>query len=175
MKLLYLLRHAHAGSHNSGLADFDRPLDERGWQEAEAVAAYIQTKGLHLDRVMCSAALRTQETLEPLRSIVDTQQIEISESFYNIPEDQILDHLKQLPDEVGSVLYIGHNPGIAFAMLRLAQSVPDLLKDGVEPATLIGFRVPLDQWGELSWKMGEIIDFFHPNLGQIESLSPEEL
>jgi len=41
MKILYLLRLAHPESWGSSLSDFDRPLDERGREEAEAVAASL--------------------------------------------------------------------------------------------------------------------------------------
>lgn len=173
MKTLYLLRHAHAESRPTAYADFDRPLNEKGQEEAETVAAYCQTKGLTFDFIMCSAALRAQETAEPLRATASAGGIEISEKFYNIPEDHILNHLKRLPHKAETVLYVGHNPGIAFTILRLSNALPDFLKDGVEPATLVGFQLSIDKWEELNWGVGEIIDVFHPKLALTESLVPE--
>jgi len=173
MKTLYLLRHAHAEARPTAYADFDRPLNDRGREEAEAVAAYCQTKGLTFDFVMCSAALRAQETVESLRSIVSTGDIEISEKFYNISEDLILNHLKHLPHTRENVLYIGHNPGLAFAILRLAQSFPNFLREGIAPATLVGFQVSIDNWKDLEWGGGELIDVFHPALVPTESPAPE--
>lgn len=174
MKTLYLLRHAHAESRHTAYADFDRPLDDRGQAEAEALASYLQTKGLAFDFVMCSASLRTQETVEALRPMLGTEEIEISEKFYNISEDQILSHLKHLPHNKEKVLYVGHNPGIAFAILRLAQSFPAFLNEGVDPATLVGFQLSVDTWKDLEWGLGEIIDVFHPTLAPAGSPAPEE-
>ena len=168
MKTLYLLRHAHAELKERSYSDFDRPLDERGQQEAEAVATYIKEKKLTFDFVMCSAALRTRETLEPLRAVVGTEAIEVSESFYNSPEDLILKHLQKISNEWKSVLYIGHNPGIAFTALKFAKTFPDVLMQGVNPATLIGFHFPFDQWVDLDWREGEIMDVFQPSLAQEE-------
>jgi len=173
MKTLYLLRHAHAEPRPTAYADFDRPLNERGREEAEAVAEYCQTKELTFDFIMCSAALRAQETAEPLRPIASVGGIEISEKFYNIPEDHILNHLKRIPHKAETVLYVGHNPGLAFTILRLAQSLPDFLKDGVEPATLVGFQLSIDKWEELNWGVGEIIDVFHPTLVPTGAPAPE--
>lgn len=173
MKTLYLLRHAHAEPRPTAYADFDRPLNERGREEAEAVAAYCQTKGLTFDFVMCSAALRAQETVEALRPMLATGAIEISEKFYNIPEDQILSHLKHLPHNTEKVLYVGHNPGVAFAILRLAQSFPAFLNEGVHPATLVGFQLPVDNWKDLEWGLGELIDVFQPSLVPTGSPAPE--
>lgn len=164
MKTLYLLRHAHAEPKETSYSDYDRPLDERGRQEAEAVAAYLQEKKLTFDFVMCSAALRTQETLEPLRTVLGTEAIEVSEHFYNSPEDLILKHLQKVSDHWKSVLYIGHNPGITFAALKFVTVLPDVLMQGVRPATLIGFHFPLDRWANLDWREGEIIDVFQPPL-----------
>jgi phosphohistidine phosphatase len=174
MKTFYLLRHAHAEPREQSLSDFDRPLDETGRRQAEAVAGYLKKKKLTFDFVMCSAALRTQETLEPLRPVIGTEAIEISEEFYNSPEDQILKHLKRISDERNRVLYIGHNPGIAFASLKFTKVFPEVLIEGVTPATLIGFQFPLDHWKDLEWWEGKVIDVFQPMLPSTEPSAPDE-
>lgn len=164
MKTIYLLRHAHAAPRELSLSDFDRPLDERGREEAEAVANYLREKSIIFDFVMCSAALRTQETFEPLRTFVESDAIEISIDFYNIPEDHILNHLKHISNDKNTVLYIGHNPGIAFTALKLAKVLPEVLMEGITPATLIGFQCHIDKWENLEWGGGEAIDVFQPSL-----------
>jgi phosphohistidine phosphatase len=42
---LYLLRHARASAAEPGMADFDRPLSERGRRDAEATAALFSDAG----------------------------------------------------------------------------------------------------------------------------------
>ncbi|MBS0272415.1 MAG: histidine phosphatase family protein [Proteobacteria bacterium] len=174
MKILYLLRHAHAEPHGTSFADFDRPLDARGHLEAKAVATYIQSKKLNFDYIMCSAALRTVETLEPLRPFLGTEAIETSENFYNSSDELILKHLQRISNEWQKVLYIGHNPGIAFTALKLTKIFPEVLVEGVTPATLVGFQFPFDHWKDLEWWSGEIIDVFQPNLVSAESPLPKE-
>lgn len=173
MKTLYILRHAHAEPRGSNLSDFDRPLDERGRDESSSVADYISQKGIQFDFVMCSAALRTQETLEPLRSIISTHAIEISKNFYNIHEDMILSHVQHIADEMNTVLYVGHNPGVAFAILRFAAIFPEFLLEGVKPATLVGFRFSVEKWRDLAWHEGEIIETYQPPLVGSEAPGPE--
>ena len=162
MKTLYLLCHAHTTPSGLGLADFDRPLDKRGQQESQALAQYLTKQKITFDFVMCSAALRAQETLEPLRPVIGTTAIEISESYYNISEDVILSHLQELPDTINKVLYIGHNPGIAFSILRFSTKIPQLVMEGITPGTLTGFTFDLQQWEDLNWGQGDIIDIFQP-------------
>lgn len=162
MKTLYLLRHAHAEQREGALADFDRPLDERGRSEAESVAAYLKSKKTTFDFVMCSAALRTQETLEPLRSVVGTTDIELSKTFYNIPEGHILECIQNVSDEREKILYIGHNPGVAFAILKFSKTFPTILEGKISPGSLVGFQFPIDQWVGLEWWQGEVKDIFQP-------------
>jgi len=174
MKQLYLLRHAYTVPHNLGLSDFDRPLDERGQKESQEIAAYLIQKKITFDFVMCSAALRAQETLESLRPILGTKAIEISGNFYNIPEDIILRYLQQISDAKNKVLYIGHNPGIAFSILKFSPVIPPDLGGGITPGTLIGMEFSLDHWENLEWGTAEIIDIFQPGLLETKSLSPQE-
>lgn len=174
MKKLYLLRHAFAAPRELSLSDFDRPLDERGRKQAEEVANYLQKKKITFDFVMCSAALRTRETLEPLRPVIGTDAIDVSKSYYNSPEDQILGNLKHVSDERRKVLYIGHNPGIAFAALKFTKVFPEILIEGVTPATLIGFQFPIDHWKDLAWWIGEVTDLFQPAPQPTEPRAPEE-
>lgn len=162
---LYLLRHAHAEPSGFGYSDFDRPLDARGQGEGRAVAAYLHNKAIIFDFVMCSAALRVQETLEPLRPLIGTNNIEISENFYNISENKILDHLQQIPEDRRKILYMGHNPGIAFSILKFAKIAPHfLMTEGVTPGTLVGLEFPFDKWSDLEWGKAEVIDIFQPSL-----------
>lgn len=175
MKTLYLLRHAHAAPRELSLSDFDRPLDERGRRQAGDVANYLQKKKITFDFVMCSASLRTRETLEPLRPVLGTEAIEISKNFYNSPEDKILEYLRGVSGERNKVLYIGHNPGIAFAALKFTKVFPEILIEGVTPATLIGFQFPLDHWKDLDWWSGEVTDVFQPIPLSTEPLAPEGL
>lgn len=104
----------------------------------------------------------------------DAHHIEISENFYNIPEDKILDSLRQLDDEKHKVLYIGHNPGIAFSILKFAKVIPPFLMEGVTPGTLTGLQFSLNNWMELDWENGEIIDVFQPSLDLTEVPAPQE-
>lgn len=172
MKTLYLLRHAHAEPQGSALSDFDRALDEQGRAEAEAIGQYLYETGLNFDLVMCSAALRAQETFEPLRRFIKTGINEISEEYYNISEEEILNYLKQASDKANMILYVGHNPGLVFTILRLARIIPDFVKDGIQPATLVGFQIQIDKWSELDWREGDITDIYHPNLDSGGSPEP---
>ena len=65
MPTLLLLRHAKSSWADPGMADRDRPLSQRGRQAAERMAHEIDRLSLLPDRILCSPARRTRETLAP--------------------------------------------------------------------------------------------------------------
>ena len=51
--------------------------------------------------------------------------------------------LRELPDDVMSVLLVGHNPGIEELAARLGD------EDGMSTATLLAFDVATNSWADL--------------------------
>jgi broad specificity phosphatase PhoE len=63
--IVSLVRHAKAGSRSTWSAsDADRPLDPKGWAQADAIADLLGTRDLA--RLVSSPALRCRQTLAPL-------------------------------------------------------------------------------------------------------------
>jgi 8-oxo-dGTP diphosphatase len=62
---IYLIRHAHAGSRSGwGGDDIDRPLSERGEQQAAGILDAL--RGASIDRIYSSPYRRCLQTVEPL-------------------------------------------------------------------------------------------------------------
>jgi phosphohistidine phosphatase len=106
---LYLLRHAKAGWALPGMRDFDRPLDDAGNADAEAIGATMRDHGYVPDITLCSGAVRARETLQGIAGQADTGRVVFCEKLYS--EDAAgyltLVHKNAVS---GSVLVIGHNP-----------------------------------------------------------------
>ena len=115
MSRLYLLRHAKSSWDDPGLVDHDRPLAPRGRQAAEAIGAYLREHDIGPELVLCSSAARTRETLERVGL---TGQIE--DALYGAGASALLARLHEVPDEVASVMLIGHNPGMRQLAVDLA-------------------------------------------------------
>ena len=99
MKSLHLLRHAKSSWKDPSLNDHDRPLNKRGRQTAEMMAAYLRRAKIAPDLVMCSTAMRAQQTLDPIlkaakkpptiilvRGIHEGTQRALWEQLWNLPE-----------------------------------------------------------------------------------------
>jgi 8-oxo-dGTP diphosphatase len=71
--MLYLVRHAHAGSRASwaGADDAERPLSDKGQSQARHFAA--QVAGRPIRKLWSSRAVRCVQTLEPLAGILGTE------------------------------------------------------------------------------------------------------
>lgn len=111
MRELILLRHAHAESPMPGQADFDRPLSAVGLAEAEAAGRWLQQQGLRPDRVLCSPARRTRETLDTV--LTDPAGIDrrLEPAIYEATPGTLAGLIDSHAD-IDRLLVVGHNPGL---------------------------------------------------------------
>jgi phosphohistidine phosphatase len=62
MKTLFIMRHAKSSWDDSALADFDRPLNERGLEAAPLIGETIRQHQFQIDSVVSSPAKRAEQT-----------------------------------------------------------------------------------------------------------------
>src|SRR5262249_2366564 len=122
MPRLLLLRHAKSSWDDHHLADIDRPLAPRGHRAARLIAEAIEARGLRPDRILCSPALRTRETLAALIAHLgdDDIEIEISQGLYEPPTGDYREVIADHGDSACTLLVIGHNPAIQATAVLLA-------------------------------------------------------
>jgi phosphohistidine phosphatase len=123
MRTLILLRHAHAEPASEGQSDIDRALSAEGLAEAEAAGRWLVEQGLTPDRVLCSPARRTRETLEAVLRSVGYVEQRLADGIY----EGSAGALAELADEhreVQRLMLVGHNPGMErlAALLHSGQS-----------------------------------------------------
>lgn len=111
MRELILLRHAHAEPASPGQADIDRPLSPHGLAEAEAAGRWLAAQGLLPDRVLCSPARRTRETLESVLAITGYAEQRLEPSIYDATAGTLIGLLEE-QHEVDRLMLVGHNPGM---------------------------------------------------------------
>jgi phosphohistidine phosphatase len=126
MRRLILLRHAKS-DWPDGVADPDRPLAPRGQEAAPKMAAYLAAQGLLPDRVLVSPARRTQETWALVAESVPARAETVPE-IYEAPPERILAAIRRAPEEAGTLLVVGHNPGIGELAAALVGEGPRKLR-----------------------------------------------
>jgi phosphohistidine phosphatase len=123
MKRLYILRHAKSSWDDPTLADADRPLAPRGRRAAEVMAEHLRRNRIAPQLVLCSPSKRTRQTLARIApSLGKAARVQIEPELYAASAAALLEMLRRVPDEVESVMLIGHNPGIQDLILSLAGS-----------------------------------------------------
>jgi phosphohistidine phosphatase len=119
-RTLLVLRHAKSGWDDPGLLDFERPLAPRGQRDAERLAAHLAA-GPAPDLVLCSPARRTRETVDHvLAGLAPSPAVRFPDVLYGAATDELLALLRQIPADIGTVLLVGHNPGLQDLVILLA-------------------------------------------------------
>ena len=121
-KTLYLLRHAKSSWPGGAKSDFDRPLNKRGLKACERMARHIAIMGYVPDLIFCSTAKRAMITLDALRPVVgDNCRIILDERLYLADPKVLVGFIESVDDAIGSVMVIGHNPGLHMLATSLAE------------------------------------------------------
>jgi phosphohistidine phosphatase len=120
---LFVLRHAKSSWDNPGLDDHERPLAPRGQRACAVMAEHLRANAIEPELVLCSSSRRTRETLE---GVAPAGHRAIEPELYSATAGALVDRLRRLPDEVGSVMLIGHNPAMQMLVLRLARRDADV-------------------------------------------------
>lgn len=157
-RTLILMRHAKSSWDTPMLDDHDRPLNKRGRKSAQALGDWMALEGFLPDQVLCSTAVRTQETFRGLDIALEP---ELRPDLYHADPSDMLAVLKEANGR--TVLMIGHNPGIAaFAQALVAEDPDhDRFEDYPTGATLV-VRFDIEDWGKLVPGTGAVVDFVAP-------------
>ncbi len=132
---LMLMRHAKSDWH-SYTADIDRPLNDRGRKDAIRMGLYLNQKNLVPDRIVVSAAQRTQETVELLLNnlSVAEKNIVIDKELYLADRETLCDIIEFYaggnPRLWQRLLIVAHNPGMDDLVSYLASAPPLLSASG---------------------------------------------
>jgi len=152
MKQLIILRHGKAEQNTKAKDDYNRGLTDRGRTNAAAMGNYILTREGVPDLILSSSAKRAHET-----AILAAQQIgypedkiQTDQSLYFAPARWIMNVLSKLPDDVGSCLYVGHNPGITDLINDLGVKL-----DNLPTSSAACFEFNVDSWADISAERAE--------------------
>lgn len=164
MKLVGLLRHAKSDWSDADKRDFDRDLNGRGRRGARLMGEHIRRHGTQWDLVLASPAQRVRRTLE---AALPDAQIQWDSRLYLASAAAIADLLRDLPDEVGAVLVVAHNPGLQDMVLdHVAPAAEDAAFDDAKAkfptAAFAVLELPVARWADLTGEQGRLAHFTRP-------------
>lgn len=175
MKYLTVVRHAKSSWSQPGLADHDRPLNDRGKRAAPAVAKFLWTTYLggnasepllpKPDYLVSSTALRALATAQIMREQfhMPPEQLLLDQQLYLSSEQRTLAVVQSFNEDWRHVFLFGHNPGLHDFINRLLAraEVPRLPTCSVALLAL-----PCEFWALADWNEAQLIGFVTPRILQ---------
>ena len=149
MKRIYLLRHAKSSWKDEDLADHDRPLAGRGRKAAKAIGRHLRAEAIAPELVLCSTALRVRQTLERIEPALSASAVHYEPELYAASAQTLLERVHRVPDEISSLMLIGHNPALEQLALELAR--PSIERRRLETKYPTGALALLESRGT-SWR-----------------------
>lgn len=155
---LILTRHAKSSWDDPWQSDHDRPLNKRGRRSAVAVGNWLRQEGHVPDETLSSSSRRTEETQE-LLGLGGT--VHFTRALYHAGASAMLHELQGATG--GTVLMLGHNPGIGAFAERLARNQPDHARffDYPTCATTV-FEFDAETWKDVQFGTGAVVGFVIP-------------
>ena len=168
MRRLLLLRHAKAERLQPGGRDQDRALTERGCAAAKTLGAYLARHHSIPDCAVVSTAARTRETWTRLaKAFGHAPPARFEDRLYDASPHAMLEVIKETAAEIGTLLVVGHNPGLQelAAMLVATGDVEARERLGREFPTcaLATISFAAENWGGVHAHGGRLEHFVTPS------------
>ncbi|GAA4013528.1 histidine phosphatase family protein [Hymenobacter fastidiosus] len=160
MKTLYLMRHAKSSWDFDDLSDQERPLNNRGRDDAPYMGQALAKRDIHLDLLVSSPAVRTLSTASLVAREIDYphDRIEVIEGIYQAEVRDLLTIVRAFPDTAGSVLLVGHNNTLSdFVNLLSPNQLPEL-----PTAAIVCLKFAIEHWADLDRANAEFYFYDYP-------------
>ncbi len=155
MKHLILVRHAKS-DWPENTDDFNRPLADRGLEDAVNMANYLMNNGIAIQKFVSSPAVRALNTgkifNQTYKIALDTDR-----QLYHASENNFLSVIRSLDDSLSSVALFSHNNGISNFANYISQEIFMFPTCGVA-----GFQADCNQWSEFEGAKKKLVFFYEP-------------
>ncbi|GGY72699.1 CHAD domain-containing protein [Marinobacter zhanjiangensis] len=162
MKDLFLIRHAKSSWTDDSLRDMDRPLNNRGKRQVDAMARALLELGALDGPVHASHAFRARQTIEgvmeqlPERNLAS--RVHFDPELYTFRWKRLFRWLKHLNSDAPSITVIGHNPALTdLAGILTGDEVPELVTGAV-----MHLKIPVTSWHQLARGRAKLVHHLPP-------------
>lgn len=162
MKTLTLIRHAKSSWKHSELDDHERPLNNRGERDVLTMARYLQTQSdidNGFDVIYSSTATRAMELAQTISDFTNVTLMP-DLSFYTFDPDELLEILRNLPEQASRIAIVGHDPAITQVVNRLTAAA---LKK-VPTSGVVQIDCPVEYWHELDQGLCDLSSVTTPKM-----------
>jgi phosphohistidine phosphatase len=161
-KILLLIRHAKSDWDDSSLKDFDRPLNERGKNDAPKMAHRLLDKNISIDALIASPAKRAKKTARLFAEVFKKNEEEIiyKPELYLPGLDVFYTVVENTNNKFNTIAIFSHNPGITeFAYMLTPKSIP---MTGIPTCGIFAVRLLSANWKDIKTAEKEFLFFDYP-------------
>lgn len=122
MKTLFLVRHGQSSWEDVKLADRDRPLTDKGKNDAAKMGKRLAEAEVTVDALVASPATRALATAAAIARRLDFKRKRIvqDERLYSGGVDDLLELIREQGGEHKRLMLVGHNPALSELLRQLA-------------------------------------------------------
>ena len=160
MKTLILVRHAKSSWDKVGMDDIERPLNERGKEDAPVMARRLKDKKIDIDIFVSSPAKRAHRTCKYFAKEydVDKKDILLMDKLYGASITAFLEVISKLDNKHKSAIIFSHNPGIT----EFANTLTTVRIDNMSTCSMFAVQANVDRWSEFSKSEKNFLFFDYP-------------
>lgn len=147
MKTLYMVRHAKS-SWKHDVSDHERPLKNRGHQDAKMVANKIKDEIDPPEIILSSDANRALTTAGYFKKALNIKDgdFKTDHQLYDFSGQQVMAIIKKLPENYDRVMIVGHN----HAFTSIANMLGNNYIENVPTSGFVMLTFNVDKWDEIS-------------------------
>lgn len=164
MKQLLLIRHAKSSWDDPSLADFDRPLSDRGKKDAPEMAKRLSDRKIRIDAFVSSPAKRARQTCKYFAKEFDAKKkkIILEPELYEAGEENFYEVVSDFKKKWETVAIVSHNPGIT----SFANSMTETKIDDMPTCSVLAIRIDAAKWADFKTAKKDFWFFDFPGLDE---------
>jgi len=159
-KQLLLVRHAKSSWADAMQKDFDRPLNDRGEKDAEAMAKRLVKKDISIDAFISSPAKRAFSTARYFAKRFDVKKKNIIQApaLYEASVDNFYKTIQEADNKCKTIAVFSHNPGIT----AFVNTLTDVHVDDMPTCSVFAVRIQVAEWKDFKDAQKQFWFFDYP-------------
>ncbi len=160
MKTLLLIRHAKSSWSDMGLSDFDRPLNDRGKEDAPEMAKRVKDRKIKIDLFISSPAKRAKKTAKIFMETYgeNKNDLVLIPSLYEASVRNFYNAIEILDNKYDTIALFSHNPGIT----DFVNLMTDFKIDNMPTCGVFAVSIQTKKWSDFKDSDKELLLFDFP-------------
>ncbi len=160
MKTLLIVRHAKSSWKDSSMPDIDRPLNQRGKDDAPFMGTLLHDKKIKPDTIITSPAKRANTTAKLMAAKMNFDEVDICvlNEMYLADVNDLMDVVHSIDDNHNVAMIVGHNPGLT----NLTNYIANCNIDNIPTCGIVCIEFAVDSWNHVAKKNSRLVFFEYP-------------